>query len=141
MKLFVVTSGEYSDRKITGIYSSKEKAEWARQLYATYNDIEEWELDSLPIHPPGMLLFMVRMDKSGTVVDFSHVDASGKWPRWSPAIEIPAVDFVVWARDIEHATKIANEQRTQLIAFGEWTTNYVEWRRRTHSKNSEPVGT
>lgn len=140
MKLFVVTSGEYSDFKISGIYSSKEKAEWARKLFATENQIEEWELDSIPIHPSGMLLFMVRMEKSGMVRDFGTVNASDKLPHWSPAIEIPAVDFVVWARDIEHATKIANEKRTQLIASGEWTTDYYEWRRRTHSKNSEPVG-
>jgi hypothetical protein len=26
----------------------------------------------------------------------------------------------VWANDAEHATKIANEHRTRLIASGEW---------------------
>lgn len=140
MKLFVVTSGEYSDRKITGIYSSKDKAELAQKLFATENQIEEWELDSIPIHPSGMLLFKVRMEKNGTVRDCYAVDSSVKWDQWTPAIEVPAVDFVVWARDNTHAIKITNEQRTQLIASGEWTTDYYEWRRRTHSKNSEPVG-
>lgn len=140
MKLFVVTSGEYSDFKISGIYSSKEKAEWARKLFATENQIEEWELDSIPIHPSGMILFKVRMDKNGTVRDCYIVDASDKWNQWFPAAEVMAVDFIVWARDIEHAIKIANEKRTQLIASGEWTTDYAEWRQRKLLNQIEPVG-
>lgn len=140
MKLFVVTSGEYSDRKITGIYSSKDKAELAQKLFATENEIEEWELDSMPMSPPGMLLFKVRMEKNGTVRDCYAVDSSVKWDQWSPAIEVPAVDFVVWARDNTHAIKVANEKRTQLIASGEWTTDYAEWRQRKLLNQIEPVG-
>ena len=54
MKVYVVTFGEYSDYRIHGIYSNKEKAKEIMILNANGygpGNIEEWDLDnSDPVH-------------------------------------------------------------------------------------------
>lgn len=39
MKIYVVTDGQYSDYHICGMYSTPEKAELAKKLYAADNEI------------------------------------------------------------------------------------------------------
>ena len=49
--MYVVTQGEYSDYRITGIFSTEEKAKNYiannKSEYSDYNDIEEFKLDEL----------------------------------------------------------------------------------------------
>jgi acyl-CoA reductase-like NAD-dependent aldehyde dehydrogenase len=42
------------------------------------------------------------------------------------------VRFYMWAKDEEHAVKIANERRAALVAANVWTTNYDAWERLTN---------
>jgi len=132
-KIFVVTSGQYSDYGIAGIYSSKEKAEEAKKLFNADNGIAEWELDAVPKHEKGTYYWSVEMDKEGNTQNVELQDASHankKWD-WSPYgdAEKKLVYFGVWAKDENHAVKIANEKRGMLIASGEWTSDWDEWRK------------
>lgn len=131
MKIYAVTNGSYSDYRIEGIYSTKEKAEEAHKLYASENDIEEYDLDALPEHPPGMLRYYVKMDAAGNVGECKIEDASSmpKW-KWSPYGDGKSVGFNMWAEDETHAVKSANEIRAQIIASNQWTTDWAEWLKR-----------
>ena len=66
-KVYLVTDGDYSDYRVLGVYSSMEKAEHAKLLYAADNDVEEYELDAVPESPPGLLAYVVIMELSGDV--------------------------------------------------------------------------
>lgn len=44
--VYIVSAGDYSDYKIYGIYSTKEKAEYAKKLFDA-DEIEEWDIDDL----------------------------------------------------------------------------------------------
>ena len=128
-KLLLVAAGYYSDYHLCGIYSTQEKAEYAKKLYDA-DEIEEYALDELPVHPKGMLLFSVSMKKDG---DDSHVyqrDASEAEDadEWQPlGNPTERFEFHMWAKDEEHAIKIANERRVQLIANNLINISHEEW--------------
>ena len=130
MKIYAVSTGRYSDYRIEGIYSTKEKAQEAHCLYAADNDIEEYELDAMPEHPPGMLHYFVKMDEQGNA-SFVEIRSAEHMPNfdWSPYGDNKNVGFNVWAKDEIHAIKISNEKRAQLIATNRWTTDFNLWRK------------
>jgi hypothetical protein len=126
-KIYVVTDGSYSDYGIKAVFSTMEKAEEAKRLFGSTNAIEEYELDALPDHPIGMLLYSVRMKFDGTIDDVRIADASDDSSslEWRSTYK-NHVDFTMWARDKEHATKIAIERRAPLIANGLWKSSETE---------------
>jgi hypothetical protein len=124
MKLYMVTDGNYSDYHVCGVYSTPEKAERARQLYAA-DGIEEMDLDAMPDAPDGMARWIVMMNRDGHSSSVRHVDASPEWLfedqfYRSESTEASEWGFTMWARDEEHAVKIANERRIQLLANNQW---------------------
>ena len=115
--VYVVTDGDYSDYRICAICATLEMAEYAKRLYGADNDIEEWVLDELPEHPKGLLYFTVYMEHNG------HVHSVGQSsPPYNPArtgeLE-PSwggrMSCSVWAEDKQHAVKIVNEKRIQML--------------------------
>lgn len=121
MKIFVVSSGEYSDYRIYAVYTDEAMAQ--RQAQVAKGDVEEWESDQ-PIsehEQPGMLCFQGDIEvESGTM--YVHQC----WP--GQAMQVinkaysfgthgrPEVLFVrCWARDAEHAGKIMVERRQELL--------------------------
>lgn len=137
MNLFLVTTGDYSDYRLRAVCSTREKAEAAKLLFDSSNDVLEFELDELPEHPPGTLPFFTWMTRDGTsspahrAIPFEGEGVSGQ-PCRNPD---GGLYFNVWATDENHAIKITNEKRIQLLASGEWTENWDEWCARTRSKN------
>ena len=135
-KIYLVTDGEYSDFKVIHIASTPEKAEYAKRLYKADNDVEEWVLDELQEHPRGMLYYYVWMQEDGTSRICQATPFCLATQEWEPSalyermMVVPCVRFAAWAKDEQHAVKIANERRVQLIASGEWTTDWSEWRDR-----------
>ena len=129
MKLYMVTDGHYSDYSVRGIYSTQEKAEWAKKVYKADNEIDEIELDALPESPPGMLWYSVDMDAQGNgmSVEVENAEYAHK-DEWRPYGDGVRVAFYMWAKDEAHAVKIANERRGILIATGQWTTDLKAWR-------------
>ena len=137
MTIYLVSDGEYSDYTVLGLYSTKEKAEEARALYAA-NYIEEFELDAIPPHPPGELRWTVRMKDSGDIPDafqaFQMPAGADYVPFESDRMffitqlesRCPKTDgrfMYLWARDKDHAIKIASEKRREMIVSGEWYSN------------------
>lgn len=114
MKVYVVTSGCYSDYQIEAIYSKKGDAvEHVRRL-SDEGGYKEWELDK----PIPDAFVSVSMKKDGAVsciyrgvscdtAGFSHYGS----------------DYFAWyvkTEDKERAIKVVNEKRAQIIAAGVW---------------------
>lgn len=133
--IYLVTDGEYSDYRVLGVYSTEEKAEAARNLWVAENAIEEYELDAMSETPPGLFPFEVSMDAQGNTKNTRRVSVEFFKPENRPYGDDVHVDFRVWATDQEHAIKIANEHRTQLIAMNQWTASYPVWLARKQKNN------
>jgi hypothetical protein len=127
MKLFLVSTGCYSDYRICGIYTTEEKAIEAKVIFLA-DHIEEMEADSIPEHPPGMLRFDVEMNREGDVINVHRrsVEYSINYD-WVPYSDGVRVVFKTWAKDEKHAIKIANERRVALLATDQWTTDWNVW--------------
>lgn len=119
-KVFVVTQGDYSDYHILAVFSTREKAEEYAQ--AREAEIEEFELDAMPTTGElGLAWYYVSMDRDGD----THWVACLKDNQFNNAprteLGVNRMSVHVAAKSKEHAVKIANERRVQLIASGEWT--------------------
>ena len=128
--IYLVSDGEYSDYTVFGLYSTLEKAKQAQELYdAGY--IEEFELDHFPPHPPGELLWGVWMKDSGDIKTVERIKARGEFSPFSSFRTLfegryPKTDgrrMEIWARDKDHAIKIASEKRREMLVSGEWYAN------------------
>ena len=122
--IYVVTSGDYSDYHIDGVFDVPALAERLRN--ALYNGrVEPWELNKLHSKIAlGYKYYRVYMDTEGRVfenvmTDIHDVDRETDAPYngWGP---ITVWKFFIWATDEKHAVKIANERRVQLIASNLW---------------------
>jgi hypothetical protein len=138
--LYLVTDGDYSDRHVDSVFSTKEAAQKWIETLVPDGEIEEFELDPDIARfniPPGMKPFRVCMDRNGDNAEARHLGACGEVPdpceiyrkgKWEIHIlkEYKKAGFTetiqtfMFARDEKHAIKIANERRTGLIASGEW---------------------
>ncbi len=124
-KVYMVTDGSYSDYRVLGIYSTKAKAEKAKVLFNADNEIDTIDLDVVPKTPRGMLRWVVTMGHNGDTggarretCEYNYVRASLYVP-WGGANAI--MQAYVWAKDEEHAVKVANEWRTRIVANNLWT--------------------
>ena len=133
MKVYIVTSGAYSDYHIDAVFSTKENAEKYNNIYGEgdFDDIEEFEVDDEMalinrIRDEKITIYLVCMDRDGNVKEVS---------KESPCISLEkellagkhrhilyadCMDMRVIAKDEKHAVKIVNERRVQLIANNEW---------------------
>jgi hypothetical protein len=140
--LYMVTSGQYSDYHVKGVYSTPEKAEYAKKLFIADNKIMELELDALPKHPEGMWLYCVVMDRHGNSdrsyqdpvyfiepPEVNQDDPSDNHNQYKIFMNGDDVNlqFRMWATDETHAVKIANEMRTNLLVQNIWPADEKTW--------------
>lgn len=124
--IYAVTRGSYSDYSIFALFDTKEKAQACIDANSPeMNDyIEEYELNRGEKHyRTGECIWLGFMDKSGNCdyepSKYPYDDAIGFLAQtWREGVY--NMRFIVWATSAEHALKIANEHRAQLIASGEW---------------------
>jgi|GEM_PF-5609905 len=124
MKVFVVEFGAYSDRYVYGVFSTEERA---RIAAAPNGDVTEYQLDeAFDLYDKGLRAFDVAIAYDGTIKGISNLDyragtstqsrllASGSYAnlRWD------SLSVTTWAKDEQHAAKIANEHRAEVIAAG-----------------------
>lgn len=128
MKIYILTSGGYSDYRVEGVFSTEEKALYAKRLLMA-DEIDEWEVDEIPEHPIGLLRYWVRMNADGNQV-YSGQDGNFSKPDWEPGRFDKYVVFHMWASDEQHAIKIANERRIALKASGQLTDDWKEFEAR-----------
>lgn len=123
--VYLATKGSYSDYRVLGVFTTREKAQERldankTEVYADDGSIEEFHLDQNGYLPGHLKFAHVRMSRNGETMEIK-VEPYGylsedswfgdqKSERW----------FHMMARDTEHAIKIANERRTQLIADNKW---------------------
>lgn len=120
--IYLVMAGEYSDRHVIAVCSTREKAEAVVKAETTQYetpDIVPWEMDETPTLPPGYKAFWVRMDHEGNT---SRVMETNSYAAELPPRENSSSFrcFEVKATDVAHAIKVANEKRIQMIARGDW---------------------
>lgn len=147
MKLWCLTEGQYSDKSIVGVFSSLKKVNeyiendkrvkinYYKELFPeetdeellehSYNDLNEpfeIELDSVIIDKD-KFPFLVYMKKNGDSTNVCLEESVSIEKYWVNTRKSSNnnwdVLFYVNAKDKEHAIKIANERRVQLIANGE----------------------
>lgn len=127
--IYVVTKGDYSDYEVVSIFDNEDKAQ---EFCNRYNENAEYykaEVEIYKLNYMGnqahkhLYAYQFTMERNG--------DTSK--PRWrynhqreteieiyTPSNGVYRLWCNVWAKDAEHAVKIANERRTQMIANGEW---------------------
>jgi len=134
MKVYLVSKGCYSDFTIIGAFSTLEKAKDAVDYFNANEGIDEYEIDSeAKQRPAGMKAFRVAMDREGNVIvdEWNHKqvihECSGSYADDNTVFgyggyrETPThASFHVWAKDEEHAIKIANEKRGAVLIADEW---------------------
>jgi hypothetical protein len=134
-KVYIVTAGEYSDYHMCAAFGTRELAE----IYIQGIDeggydygIEELELNPQEARlRKGYHMYRVTMYKNGDtkrieVLDFARnhekeetkIVSIGEYVKYSPPLweSKPGVSVTCWAKSDEHAVKITNEHRAQLIA-------------------------
>jgi len=133
--IYAVTDGDYSDYRIVAVFEDEREAEAFRE-WNKHNMVEKFPLNpELPAMRPGYNLYRLEMRRDGdtnyVMLDRSPASTEHKtnlelyirhgtlpW-RFSPSSILGAVV----ARDEQHAVKIANEKRAQLIAENKWPTD------------------
>lgn len=124
-KIYVVTSGCYSDFSIEGIFSTELKAEKLRKDFEWANSdasIETWGLN----RTKKRRFIMVSMKKDGEVVDIDHRlnGTAGLCCFFNNADltsnDYDTFDWVVATGDEKRAIKVVNEKRSQILALGIW---------------------
>lgn len=143
MKVYVVTSGESSesDYRIRGVYADMEKAEHAKKLCGSANDIEEYRVNHIFKTPSSRFWHCVEMGRDGhtktvKIEDGENEDGNENavqyipYCLWHYGTKSDLMVFHMWAKDEAHAVKIANEKRVALIANNEWIVDKTEWKKR-----------
>lgn len=132
--VWAVTDGEYSDFRVVGVFSTRERAEDACVRYGNrHARVSQWPVDpGFDELNHGLKTYWVVMQRNGDVTECCEymgepLDASGAnvWPgeaydaRWYDWMNGLLTHHIL-ARDETHAIKIANEKRAELIAMGKW---------------------
>jgi hypothetical protein len=141
-KIYVVTSGSYSDYCIEGIFSTEEKANKYIDFMVGGKDrsddfrVEEHDLDTeIPVMPLNHNSYEVSMAKDGSVSvvnPSSYADFLSRmggvrmcmqtyaWGNIKVGTEYLVT--IVLATDEQHAVKIASERRSRILANNLWST-------------------
>jgi len=152
-KIFVVTSGEYSDKGIRGVFDNKKLAERLRDSQGFNECIEEYELNEIASQAKrGLNLFDIEMERNGDVHNCTLTSTTEA--SWLTGIKetLPVSNgntaffesassysgegdeiiityrlrFIGWAKNKEHITKIVNEKRIEILASNLWPPDAVE---------------
>lgn len=122
-KIFVITSGCYSDYGISGIYSTRELAEEAlggeKDEDGYGSRIEEFTLDpGVAELREGLIAWQIWMSREGNTERAEKCGYRGV-ERSVEVYGLPrTLRVTCWATDKKHAIKITNEHRLQQLAAG-----------------------
>jgi hypothetical protein len=117
--IYILTKGECSDYHIVATYSTRELAEEAKK-HCPYSTIKEYELDALeiPEHPPGHTAWLVSINAKTNAINW--VNQENSLDVFNPRetyYERGGLNNILvvtcWARDKEHAEKIALDRYYQ----------------------------
>lgn len=123
MKVYIVNYGCDSEREVIAVFSSPKNADEYAEKFSDCH-VEEYEIDTpenldLLEEKRGLKYFKVVMKRNGEVA----IGYGLTYPRQGSEYGLYENRILYsnsWARDEQHAIKIANERRAMLIANGEW---------------------
>lgn len=127
-KIFIVSSGSYSDYHIDGIFDDKELAQKYIDAFEkdSYEEmgIEEWDLNPHEKEiRKGCRPYFLRISRDGEVSDIEIEDSSYGFreqdDRYGFAID-NSLYFHVFAKDEKHAIKSISDKRAYLLANNLW---------------------
>lgn len=140
-KLFIVTTGSYSDYRLFGVYDTVEKAEAVKKaLGFDANDVYPATLnDGYAELQKEYRTYRVEMGHDGTTLDIGEgtFEEGVTWKllrlikRYDREAQHTNEVYLQWrgfAKDKKHAVKIVNEIRARLIAQNEWHTGDKNYR-------------
>jgi hypothetical protein len=121
--VYVVTSGEYSDYGLNGLFSTPEKAQAFMdknkiELCCGRGQIEEWELDELVKHTTKTVWFC-RISIHNGDLNWEYNSEVSCPPRYK---EVHTNRIHAWARSSisqKHAHKLAVEKRQEVLRLRE----------------------
>ncbi len=115
-KVWLVRAGCYSDQWIVGAFSTEQKADEYAEAYNGQNRddayVDEYELDTEFI-PEGLKGWEVALSSGGDVLS---IERREKLVRSCVRITAAGMFVECFARDEEHAKKIATEKRQEEAA-------------------------
>ena len=110
-KVYVVTTGSYSDKRIYGIYADEKAADIVAAMVDDSNGVEEWELGTVRGSMP---IWTVEFDKDGVAETPRQYGAEEEeiylWEKGG------TMDVKVKAASAEKAMKKAIDRRTEYLA-------------------------
>lgn len=127
-KAYIVTSGKYSDYKIDGVFSTRAKAQAFIDAFAK----GEWQSMSIEEHAldpfareigRGWKPYFIRIDAEGNTSDCRVEDSTYGFEEGDNSIgfDIDGDMYMhIFAKDEDHAGKIAGEKQFKCIAEGKW---------------------
>jgi hypothetical protein len=115
MKVYLITAGSYSDHHVCGIFSTKEAAEAVLDLFEDSPSVEEYELDLFRPHPEGWKPWGVWMGLNGTIACKQDITGFEEIVCDSAHAD-DGIRVFLWAKDEDHAIKVASERRARWIA-------------------------
>lgn len=123
-KIYVVTSGSYSDYAIDAIFTTEKKAEEYKDNF-NCDDVEIHDLDPSTV---AFHMTTVSMLKNGTTLDSycmaHHKNLSGFVRYGGSRYPCTQVDTLFWnvnTKDKKRAIKVVNEKRIQILANECWS--------------------
>ena len=120
MKVYVVTSGSYSDYRIEAIFENKEDAEALANVLSDGNGVDEWEANKQKVVP----LWSIWMEKNGDLAeDYVSPSANTGSKEDIYCYDDDSIHFEILADTLERAIKVANERGAIIIAQGFWGDN------------------
>jgi hypothetical protein len=123
-KVYVVTSGSYSDYGIVGVFDNAELAQLTASNIRGSNEVEVYELNpDADKYLAGLRMFVVLIAKDGTVKECELKFGETRFLKYGYASNLDEdwlLETEVWAKDAEHAIKVANERRSYLLAENLW---------------------
>lgn len=126
--VWVVEDGDYSDYCVIGVYSEEASALQAASMFG--GDVSEWPLDpGVDEINRGLKPYYVAMSRNGgnvsTFQENSLPGEKGYWIYESYGARKHILTTSVWATSKDHAIKIVNEKRIQILAADAWKPGQV----------------
>lgn len=122
MKVYIITKGDYSDYHICAVTTDKKKAEMLRKAY---NDLDGWRNARIETYDTdeflteiesGLKLYDCTMERDKPMfifeVDLDYMNSSDFKVRYNRSTYC----VYVWAKDEEHALKIASDKIAEYKA-------------------------
>jgi len=120
MKVYVLTTGEYSDYTIHGIYSTAERAQEVHDLLVrqdfsyTVNDVFEWEVDEPALNSYWFRVFYyIDEDKIETYL----IEGEYRCNNNKPSYDTYSKTFVY---EIPYSPRLENEEVLRKVTYDRW---------------------